>query len=184
MPHSNHSAFMWEFGGTLYLVTIDNLELHDVDIFDISDPAAPQPVAEHDLLEIFPEIEDAGNLGSFPGTFHHDSVVKMIDGKPIALTGYWDGGYVTYDLSDPFAPKYIGDSSYEGEDPLTGLHVPGGQRPLRGVLARQRVRARRRRGLHDPPRWRRSASRRARTRASTRRRASAAVHRRRRCRTA
>ena len=126
VPHSNHSTFMWEHANKLYLVTVDNLEIYDVDIFDITKPETPLPVAEYDLLELFPQIADQGNIGSFAGTFHHDSVVKMIGGKPIALTGYWDGGYVTYDLSDPFAPQYIGDSSFAGADPLTGLPFPEG----------------------------------------------------------
>ena len=45
---------------TLYLVTVDNIELHDVDIFDISDPAEPKPVAEHDLVELFPRERGHG----------------------------------------------------------------------------------------------------------------------------
>jgi hypothetical protein len=117
---------MWEYGGRLYLMIIDNLELHDVDIFDISNPAAPVPVAEYDLVELFPQIEDSGNIGSFSATFHHDSKIKIINGRAIALTSYWDAGYVTYDISDPTAPKYIGDSSFLGPDPLTGLTPPEG----------------------------------------------------------
>jgi hypothetical protein len=126
VPHSIHSTVMWEHGGRLYLMIVDNLELHDVDIFDISNPAVPVPVAEYDLLEIFPQIEDSGNIGSFLGTFHHDSKVKIINGRAIALTSYWDGGYVTYDVTDPRNPTYIGDSSFAGPDPLTGLTPPEG----------------------------------------------------------
>ena len=126
VPHSNHSTVMWEYAGRLYLMTVDNLEVYDVDIHDISDPANPKPVAEYDLLETFPQIADAGNIGSFAGTFHHDTKIKIIDGKVIVNTSYWDGGYVTYDLSDPLAPKYIGDTSFAGADPLTGLSFPEG----------------------------------------------------------
>ena len=71
-------------------------------------------VAEYDLLELFPQIEDSGNIGSFSGTFHHDTKVKIVDGQVIVNTSYWDGGYVTYDLTDPLAPKYIGDTSFDG----------------------------------------------------------------------
>jgi hypothetical protein len=126
VPHSIHSTVMWEHGGRLFLMIVDNVELHDVDIFDISNPAVPVPVAEYDLLELFPQIEDSGNIGSFLGTFHHDSKVKIINGRAIALTSYWDGGYVTYDLTDPRNPTYIGDSSFAGPDPLTGLTPPEG----------------------------------------------------------
>ncbi len=126
VENSNHSTVMWEAGGKLYLMTVDNLEIHDVDIHDISDPANPVDVAEYDLLEIFPEIEDSGNIGSFAGTFHHDTKMKIIDGRVIVNTSYWDGGYVTYDLTDPLVPKYIGDTSFDNPDPLfPGMPAPG-----------------------------------------------------------
>ena len=35
MPNSNHSAVMWENAGRLYLMTMDNTEIYDVDIHDI-----------------------------------------------------------------------------------------------------------------------------------------------------
>jgi hypothetical protein len=128
MPHHIHSTVMWEHGGRLYLMGTDNDEQqgHDVDIFDISNPAVPVPVAEYDLDALFPQIEDSGDIGSFLGTFHHDSKVKIINGRAIALTSYWDGGYVTYDMTDPRNPTYIGDSSFLGPDPLTGLTPPEG----------------------------------------------------------
>jgi hypothetical protein len=118
---------MWEFGGSLFLMTVDNIEAHDVDIFDISNPASPQPVGEHDLTDLQGfDIIDQGNIGAFPATNHHDSVVKIINGRPIALTAYWDGGYVTYDVSNPATPQYIGDTTFEGADPLTGITPPEG----------------------------------------------------------
>ena len=126
VEHSNHSTVMWESGGRLYLMTVDNIEIHDVDIHDISDPANPVDVAEYDLLEIFPQIEDSGNIGSFAGTFHHDTKMKIINGQVIVNTSYWDGGYVTYDLTDPLAPKFIGDTSFDMPDPLfPGMPAPG-----------------------------------------------------------
>ena len=134
VENSNHSAVMWEWQGTLYLMTVDNEEFHDVDIHDISDPANPVDVAEYYLCcagvglpdPIFPEMEDSGNIGSFAGTFHHDTKMKVIDGKLIVNTSYWDGGYVTYDLSDPLAPKFIGDTSFDNPDPLfPGMPAPG-----------------------------------------------------------
>ena len=51
----------------------------------------------------------------------------MIGGRSIVLGGYWDAGYVTYDLSDPFAPKYISDSDIRGSGPARpGMDVPEG----------------------------------------------------------
>jgi hypothetical protein len=126
VPHSNHSNVMWEHNDRLYTISVDNLEFHDVDIHDLSDPANPEPVAEYDLLEEFPQIEDRGNIGSFSGTFHHDTKIKIIDDRVIVTTAYWDGGYVTYDLTDPQRPTYINDSSFDGSDPLTNLDPPEG----------------------------------------------------------
>ena len=50
-----------EHGGGLYLMIIDNLELHDVDIFDISNPATPVPV--HLLVGLLDLREQLGPVG-------------------------------------------------------------------------------------------------------------------------
>jgi len=42
------------------------------------------------------------------------------------LASYWDAGYVTLDVTDPSKPVYIGDTSFDGADPLTGLTPPEG----------------------------------------------------------
>ena len=51
---------MWKDDGKVYLVGTDNEELHDVDIFDITNPRAPKSVNEYDLLESFPQISADG----------------------------------------------------------------------------------------------------------------------------
>ncbi len=58
--NSSHSVFLWQDDrkGKIYAVAVDNVELHDVDIFDMTDPRNPKPVAEHDLVELFPQIVD------------------------------------------------------------------------------------------------------------------------------
>jgi hypothetical protein len=119
-----HNIRMWAHGGKVYIVGVDNFEFHDVDIFEITDPRTPRAVAEFDLLERFPQIEDElanGNL-----VLNHDDVIKTIGGRPIMMLSYWDAGYVKLDVSDPANPVYIGDTSYDGEDPLTGLTPPEG----------------------------------------------------------
>ena len=40
-------------------VGVDNSELHDVDIYDISNPKNPKPVKEYDLLDLEPLLRDA-----------------------------------------------------------------------------------------------------------------------------
>ena len=122
--HDSHSSFMWQDDGKAYIVIVDNAELHDVDIFDITDPRAPKPVGEFDLVEEFPQIVDNSAFGDL--ILHHDMVVKEIDGRQTLLASYWDAGYVKLDIEDPASPQYIGDTSFDGPDPLTGYEPPEG----------------------------------------------------------
>ncbi len=122
--NDSHSAFMWQAGRKAFIVIVDNAELHDVDIFDITDPRAPKPVGEFDLVEEFPQIVDNSAFGNL--ILHHDMVVKEINGTQTLLASYWDAGYVTLDVDDPANPRYIGDTSFDGPDPLTKLEPPEG----------------------------------------------------------
>jgi hypothetical protein len=120
-----HNIRMWAFGGKVYIVGVDNFEFHDVDIFDITNPRAPVAVAEFDLLEEFPQITD--NLANGNLVLNHDDVIKIIGGRPQMLLSYWDAGYVKLDVSDPANPVYLGDTSFDGEDPLVdGIEPPEG----------------------------------------------------------
>jgi Ca2+-binding RTX toxin-like protein len=114
-----HSVFLWQDGGKVYLVGVDNDEAHDVDFYDVSDPRNPVGIAEFDLLQTFPQIEDGSALGD--GIFHHDMTVKEIDGVQTMIASYWDAGYVLLNVENPAAPAYIGDTSFDGPDPLTGF---------------------------------------------------------------
>jgi hypothetical protein len=120
-----HNIRMWEFGGKVHIVGVDNFEFADVDIFEITNPRSPQPVAEFDLILEFPQIIDQlanGNL-----VLNHDDVIKTIGGRPMMLLSYWDSGYVKLDVSDPANPVYVGDTSFDGPDPLVeGIEPPEG----------------------------------------------------------
>jgi hypothetical protein len=122
--NDSHNSFMWQDGRKAYIVIVDNFELHDVDIFDITDPRNPQPVAEFDLVEEFPQIVDNSAFGNL--ILNHDDVVKEINGTQTMVLSYWDAGYVTLNVDDPANPQYIGDTSYDGPDPLTGFEPPEG----------------------------------------------------------
>jgi hypothetical protein len=113
-----HSVFLWKAGSKVYLVGVDNIELHDVDIYDVSNPSNPKPVAEHDLLALFPSIEDQS--ANNDEIFHHDVVVKTIGGRQIMSASYWDAGYVILDVTNPAKPQLLRDSSFDGPDPLSG----------------------------------------------------------------
>ena len=120
MVHHAHSAFMWnDDSGRAFVVMTDNhgpeFGATDVDIWEITNPATPRPVAEHNLLARF-DIEDQGALGNVMN--HHDVVVKKINGVQTMLVSYWDAGYVKLDVDDPANPEYIGDTSFDGPDPL------------------------------------------------------------------
>jgi hypothetical protein len=125
-PNSSHSTFVWQGnGGRAYVVFVDNIELHDVDIFEITNPADPIPVAEFDFVEEALEqgvdIVDEGGLGGAGDIFLHDMVVKKIGDRFIMMADYWDAGYLTFDVTNPADPRYIGDSTFDGPDPLTNL---------------------------------------------------------------
>ena len=155
-PNSSHSTFMWQGNDRrAYVVFVDNTEFFDVDIFEITDPANPRPVAEYDFVALAADqgvdIVDQGGLGGAADIFLHDMVVKKIGDRFIMMADYWDAGYLTFDVTNPAAPRYIGDSTFDGPDPLTGQDAAGGQRPPGRVLARQPVHPGCRRGLQPVP---------------------------------
>ena len=117
-PYANsyHSVFVWQNGPRAFLVASDNVELTDVDIFDITDPRNPVMVGDHDLVELFPEILD-GERSNGGAVFNHDMVVKQINGRPTMLTDYWDAGYVQLDVTNPANPTRINDTTFASEDP-------------------------------------------------------------------
>lgn len=87
-----------------------------VDIVDISKPWAPVMVAEYNLNERFPQIEDP-TLGSAE-SFLHDMIVKEVEpGVFHMLLSYWDGGYVVMDVTDPRNATYVADSDFTDPDP-------------------------------------------------------------------
>lgn len=118
-----HSVFIWQDGGKAYAVAVDNNEESDVDVFDISDPAAPVQIGDWDLVAMFPQIASAMGFGN--SAFLHDMVVKEVGGSQTMLLSYWDGGYVTLNVEDPANPTYVGDSDFPGPDPL----LPAVDRP-------------------------------------------------------
>src|SRR5919109_4288693 len=122
-----HSVFMWKDDGKVYLVGTDNEEFHDVDIWDITDPRKPKPVAEYDLVESFPQISQAAEHPRLSEIFNHDMVTKVVDGRDVLLDSYWDAGYVMVDVENPAKAKYIGDTDFADEDPLVpGISPPEG----------------------------------------------------------
>ena len=66
VPNSAHSIFIWQDGAEAYAVIVDNTELSDVDIFDITDPREPRFITDLDLFELAFD-QDAVDIIDDPG---------------------------------------------------------------------------------------------------------------------
>jgi hypothetical protein len=114
--NQTHSAFAWANTetGRVYVVLVDDLEELDVDIMDITNPSKPKMVSETNLDQ-FAQVGDARPHGD--AVFSHDMIVKRIGGRDIMLMSYWDGGYVTLDVTNPASPKPLSDTDFAPADP-------------------------------------------------------------------
>lgn len=120
-PNDVHSFYAWndEATGATYAALIDNFELTDVDILDISDPA--NPVLINDTLDLAAQFgveQDAPD--NLTQVFSHDmDVTRAPDGRYILLQNYWDGGYVLLDVTDPTEGNVslIQETDFEDVDP-------------------------------------------------------------------
>ncbi|MDC5698261.1 hypothetical protein OO014_13435 [Intrasporangium calvum] len=115
-PHvanQTHSAFLWQAGDNAYLVSVDDEEGQDVDIFDVTNPKKPVLIAELDLNQFDVDQPELGLTQSFL----HDMVVKQVDGHWIMLLSYWDGGYVLLNVDDPADPTFLSDTDFAAIDP-------------------------------------------------------------------
>jgi len=127
IAHQVHSAFLWQAGIKAYAVLVDDEEVEDVDIFDVTNPRRPVKIAEYDLAAMFPQILQP-EIPTLTEVFFHDVIVKRIDeipgqisqllpGRQVMLASYWDAGYVALDVSDPTTPIYLGDTDFTNPDP-------------------------------------------------------------------
>jgi hypothetical protein len=122
-----HSAFAWQQGQKAYVVIVDDEELTDVDIFDITNPSAPVMIAEVGLPS-WPGAQNSqsAGIGVFRASFFHDVVVKKVQNNWMMLLSYWDAGYILLNVNNPAAPKFVNDSDFTDPDPLTGFSPPEG----------------------------------------------------------
>jgi len=117
-----HSAFAWQQGKRAFVVIVDDEELEDVDILEITDPSAPVQIAEVGLAD-WPGAQNAQSdgIGGFAASFFHDVVVKKVQGRWLMLLSYWDAGYIVLNVDDPANPVFVNDTDFSDPDPLTGL---------------------------------------------------------------
>jgi len=114
--NQTHSAFAWinKFDGRAYVVLVDDEELTDLDILDITDPA--NPVLVNDTLDLDQPPFSVGQASpaNLTSIFSHDMVVKRVGERYVMNVSYWDGGYVLLDVTDPTPGKVslIAESDY------------------------------------------------------------------------
>lgn len=122
-----HSAFAWQQGKNAYVVIVDDEELLDVDIFDITNPSAPVFIAEVGLPN-WPGAQDSqsAGIGTFRASFFHDVVVKKVKNNWMMLLSYWDAGYIVLNVNNPASPVFVNDTDFTSPDPETGFVPPEG----------------------------------------------------------
>ena len=110
-----HSFYAWydHVAKKTWAALVDNEEATDVDIFDISNPAAPVMVNDTLDLEARFGVSQESPRG-LTSVFAHDMDVVKVGNKYVMSVGYWDGGYVLLDVTDPTAGnvKLIAESDY------------------------------------------------------------------------
>jgi hypothetical protein len=117
--HQIHSAFAWQQGQNAYVVSVDDQEAADVDIFDITDPRNPTQIEETGLAD-WPDAQNAQSSGPGRSSFFHDVVVRKVRGDWLMLLSYWDAGYVVLNVNDPANTAFVGDTDFTEPDPEVG----------------------------------------------------------------
>ena len=118
--NQTHSAFAWTntFTNRTFVVLVDDEELTDVDILDITDPR--NPVLINDTLNLDDPPFNVGQASpsNLTSVFSHDMVVKRIGERYVMSMSYWDGGYVLLDVTNPTAGNVtlIAESDYAALD--------------------------------------------------------------------
>jgi len=101
-PNQTHSMYAWtnDFDRHTYVVLVDDEELTDLDILDITNPFSPVLVNDTlDLNALFGVGQERPpNLTQI---FSHDMVVQKVGQRYVMNANYWDGGYVLLDVTNP-----------------------------------------------------------------------------------
>jgi hypothetical protein len=118
-----HSVFGWQAGKRAFAIIVDNEEITDVDIMEITDPRNPVQIAERSILN-WPGAHSP--LANGESVFLHDMVVKKVNRDYLALLSYWDAGWIVLKVNDPANPVFVNDSNYPDPDTLTGFTPPEG----------------------------------------------------------
>lgn len=116
-PNQTHSMFAWtnELTGRTYVVLVDDEELADLDILDITNPYAPVMVNDTLNLDAVFGV-DQPSPSNLTSVFSHDMHVQKIGTRYVMNANYWDGGYLLLDVTDPAHVTLIAESDYAALD--------------------------------------------------------------------
>jgi hypothetical protein len=113
-----HSVIAWDAGDDAYAAAIDNEEVEDVDLFEITNPAAPELIAETELPGV--HVDGHGALK----TSHDFDVLQFPDGSWHLMVSDWDAGWVDVDVTDPSNPTIVGETDYPECDQVVPTACP------------------------------------------------------------
>lgn len=116
------NTFIYQQGDNAYILAVDDVDLRDLIIIDITNPRRPRVITRTGAPDWpalnFSEIDGAS-------VFLHDVWAQENGfGKVIAYLSYWDAGLVLLDITDPANPVFLGDSTYPNPD-KSGLPPEG-----------------------------------------------------------
>lgn len=118
-----HNTFIWQQGENAYMMVVDDENVQDVHIVDLTKPQSPKEIAVTGQEDWPGDI--AAEFGGTAAVFLHDMWVQDNGGQVVAYLAYWDAGLVMLDVTDPANPVFLGDSTYADPDPLSG-EAPAG----------------------------------------------------------
>lgn len=118
-----HNTFIWQQSDNAYMMVVDDENIQDVHIIDLTKPQSPKEIVATGRLDWPDDI--AAEFGDTAGIFLHDIWVQHNGDRIIAYLAYWDAGLVMLDVTDPYNPVFLGDSTYSDPDPLSG-ELPAG----------------------------------------------------------
>jgi len=116
--NESHSAIAWNAGNKAFVAAIDNEELEDVDIIEITDPRNPVLIAETALPGV------SVNAYGTEKTSHDFDVLKFPDGSWHLMVSDWDAGWIDVNVTNPASPTVVGDFEYAACDQLVTTACP------------------------------------------------------------
>ncbi len=120
-----HNTYPWTTEDGTFLLVVDDFNIDDTWIVDISNPDEPELLTKTGLGTWLAEGHfDVTTSELFLGTFAfpllHDVWVEYnpVEERWEAVLSYWDAGFVKLDVSDPANPVFLDDSDYLQQDPV------------------------------------------------------------------